>query len=172
MRRLWISSRGYHTGHRRGFTLVELLVTIVVLGILASISMKIVDAKKRAYVATMKSDLRNMAMAQELFYSNSLSYTSLVGDGMGLGCPRSMGIALATCPGVDWSPSPNVIVELFGDEAGFSSRLTHTNIPDRCAIFTGSPGTVFAPATQDGLLVCEGIGSGMGMGGPPPGTGM
>jgi prepilin-type N-terminal cleavage/methylation domain-containing protein len=32
---------------RRGFTLVELLVTALVLGILASISMRVIDVKER-----------------------------------------------------------------------------------------------------------------------------
>ena len=164
MRRLWIWSRGDQTGHLRGFTLIELLVTIVILGILASISIKIVDSKRHAYLATMKSDLRNMATAEESYYSDNLTYTSQIGDGMGLGCPRSMGIALPACPGVDWGPSPGVIVELFGDGAGFSSRMTHTNSPDRCSLFSGSPGTVFPPAVEDGLLVCDGAGGGSGMG--------
>ena len=178
MRRLWIWSRGYHARDRRGFTLIELLVTIVVLGILASISLKIVGAKRHAYVATMQSDLHNMTTAQEMFYSDNLTYTSLIGDGMGMGCGMGQGLGWMGCPGVTWSPSPGVSVELYGDGAGFSSRMTHTNSAERCAIFSGSPGTVFEPATQDGLLVCDGAGGGGGQGmgpppmGPPPGMGM
>ena len=167
MRRLWIG--------KRGFTLIEMLVTVVILGILSSISVKVVSAKRNAYIAAMKSDLRNLAVAQEAFYYDNAKYTSLIGDGMGLGCPRSEEKAFPVCPGVDWRPSPGVNPQLFGDETGFSGVMTHDKIPDRCSIFRGLPTIVYPPATEDGMLVCDGaggsggggMGMGMGMGGPP-----
>ena len=51
--------------------------------------------------------------------------------------------------------------------------MTHVKIPDRCALFRGLPTIVHAPATEDGMLVCDGAGGvggtgmGMGMGGAP-----
>lgn len=164
MRRLWT--------RRRGFTLVEMLVTIVILGILASIAFKVIDAKRNAFIATMKSDLRNLASAEEAyFYDNSL-YTSVIGDGMGNSCDQGRIDFAATwmgCPGVDWRPSPGVRPQLYGDAMGFSGRMTHQRITDQCALYRGLPTIVYLPAAEDGTLVCDdapGSGMGMGMDGP------
>ena len=48
---------------RKGFTLVELLVVTVLLGILAAIAIaQFVSAKDNAYMASMKSDFSNLAI--------------------------------------------------------------------------------------------------------------
>ena len=146
----------YHGG-RSGFTLIELIVVTVIIGILASITAKLVGAKKHAYLAEMKSDLRHLAAAEEAFHGDNFTYTGTIGVGMGMG----MGVGMA---GLDFDTSPGVVLELFGDGAGFSGRTTHASIPDRCALFLGSPATIYAPATAEGLMVCDGGGVGMGMG--------
>lgn len=59
-----MGKRVRHGPNRRGFTLVELLVTVVIIGILAAISLKMVNVRDRAYEAQMVSDLRNLVSAQ------------------------------------------------------------------------------------------------------------
>ena len=50
----------------RGFTLIELLIVVVIIGILAAIAIpKFANSKEKAYIAAMKSDLRNILTAQE-----------------------------------------------------------------------------------------------------------
>lgn len=63
--------------NRRGFTLIELLVVVVVIGILAALGIpKYASSKSKAYVTTMKSDLRHLINAEENFFSDSARYTA------------------------------------------------------------------------------------------------
>ena len=62
---------------RRGFTLIELLIVVVIIGILAAIAIpKFANTKDRAVLAQMKSDLRNLATAEEAFFYDSAAYTT------------------------------------------------------------------------------------------------
>src|SRR5438876_9851347 len=61
----------------RGFTLIELLIVVVIIGLLASIAIpKLANTKQKAYVAQMKSDLKNLATAEEGFFYDSAFYTT------------------------------------------------------------------------------------------------
>jgi len=60
-----------------GMTLLELLVVIAVIGILAAISMQeFNNHRRRAIDSSMRSDLRNAAMAMESYYAENLEYPS------------------------------------------------------------------------------------------------
>ena len=55
--------------NRKGFTLIELLIVVVIIGILAAIAIpKFASTKEKAYLASMKSDLRNGATAEEGYF--------------------------------------------------------------------------------------------------------
>jgi type IV pilus assembly protein PilA len=64
--------------NKRGFTLIELLIVVVIIGILAAIAIpKFANTKDKAYVAAMKSDLRNLATYEEQYAAdNNGSYFS------------------------------------------------------------------------------------------------
>ena len=64
--------------NKKGFTLIELLIVVVIIGILAAIAIpKFANTKEKAYVASMKSDLRNLVTAQEAYFSdNNSTYAS------------------------------------------------------------------------------------------------
>jgi len=63
--------------NRKGFTLIELLIVVVIIGILAAIAIpKFANTKEKAYLASMKSDLRNLVTAEEAYFSD---YTTYVG---------------------------------------------------------------------------------------------
>ena len=58
--------------NRQGFTLIELLIVVVIIGILAAIAIpKFANTKDKAYVAAMKSDLRNLATYEEQYAADN-----------------------------------------------------------------------------------------------------
>jgi prepilin-type N-terminal cleavage/methylation domain-containing protein len=58
--------------NNKGFTLIELLIVVVIIGILAAIAIpKFAKTKEKAYLASMKSDLRNMATYEESYAADS-----------------------------------------------------------------------------------------------------
>src|ERR1041385_1707609 len=105
----------------RGFTLIELLVVIVIIGILAGIAIpKFAGTKEKAYVAAMKSDLRNLATYEESYAADSAGvYFS--GNGVAQG----------------FTPSQNITVTataITGPPASWTATASHTLTPKTCAV--------------------------------------
>jgi prepilin-type N-terminal cleavage/methylation domain-containing protein len=62
---------------KKGFTLIELLIVVVIIGILAAIAIpKFASTKEKAYIASMKSDLRNLATSEEAYFSDKNFYSA------------------------------------------------------------------------------------------------
>lgn len=62
---------------RAGFTIVELLIVIVVIGILAAITIvSYRGIQERATFTSLKSDLRSLNTAVQLYHANTGSYPS------------------------------------------------------------------------------------------------
>jgi type IV pilus assembly protein PilA len=63
---------------KKGFTLVELLVVVAIIGILAAIAIPQFAAyRKRAYNSAAESDLRNFKTAMEGYYADNQQYPAL-----------------------------------------------------------------------------------------------
>jgi prepilin-type N-terminal cleavage/methylation domain-containing protein len=59
--------------NKRGFTLIELLVVIAIIGLLATIVLvSLNNARNKANNAKIKSDLSQMMLAVEMFYSDAV----------------------------------------------------------------------------------------------------
>ena len=120
----------------KGFTLIELLIVVVIIGILAAIAIpKFSQTREKAYVSAMKSDLKNLASQQEIYYADHYVYTS---SSTALGFANSEGVSLGTVTvtGVGWSAS-----------------ATHSGTSDTCAVFYGDASAV-SPATVAGAVTC------------------
>lgn len=62
---------------RNAFTLIELLIVVVIIGILASIAIpKFANTKQQAYLATLRADLRNLVEAEEAYFADNAVYTT------------------------------------------------------------------------------------------------
>jgi len=96
-------------GMRPGFTLLELLAVVTVIGILAAIAIaKYGQTKRRAVISVMKGDLHNLTVLAESYYSTNSTY-----DGF-------------TPP----APSRGVIIEYKGTGGGWTALARHPEAPD------------------------------------------
>jgi len=124
----------------KGFTLIELLIVVVIIGILAAIAIpKFSATREKAYFAAMKSDLKNLASQQEIYYSDAYAYTSSAND---LGFVSSEGVTVSLS---------NV------SNTGWAATATHSALAttEGCGIYYGNAS---APALgspgQAGELAC------------------
>ncbi len=122
---------------RDGFTLIELLIVVVIIGILASIAIpKWASVRERAYLASIKSDLKNLATLQDVYHNGNYTYSTSFTD-------------------LEFGPSDGITL-VIGDAAGtgWSASAVHQGLPGEvCAMYHGGSAPV-APATVESVVMC------------------
>ena len=123
---------------RNGFTLIELLMVVVIIGLLAAIAIpKFTNTKEKAYISTMKTDLRNLATAEEAFFYDSAKYT----------------VTFAQMN--NYAPTVGVAITVNEATAkGWSATAISVNTSRKCYVFSGTAAPV-GTATIEGNISCS-----------------
>ncbi len=118
--------------------LIAIAVTIaavVVIGILAAIAIpKFANTKEKAYIAAIKTDLRNLATAEEGYFADHKRYTGHL-DSL-----------------TAFQLSPNVTATLAADSVGWSATAKHSSAAISCTIGVG---TKVEQGFADGQVHCR-----------------
>lgn len=125
---------------RKGFTLIELLIVVVIIGILAAIAIpKFSTTREKAFLAAMKSDLKNVAYLQEVYHNENFTFTTSLGD-------------------MNFAGSDGVTITINeATNTGWAAVATHQGIPsEQCGVYHGSAAAGNgSPATVVGVVSCS-----------------
>ena len=126
--------------NNKGFTLIELLIVVVIIGILAAIAIpKFSATREKAYFAAMKSDVKNLASQEEIYYADNYAYTS-------------------SKTALTFVASSGVTVDIAASSSGWSASATHSALgaTQGCAIYYGTATAPTSPTTptSPGEVAC------------------
>src|SRR5437763_9474401 len=106
--------------NRKGFTLIELIIVMAIIGLLAAIAIpQLTNTKERAHIAAMRSDLRNLVTVEESYFADSQKYSANPGAAYRVSAGNEMPTITTT-------------------QDGWSASMTSSSSAQVCAVFIGS----------------------------------
>ena len=123
--------------NRPGFTFIELLTVLVVIGVLAGMAVpRIRNMKARSYQATLRSDLGALRTAEEVYYAENLRYTT-------------------DLSALDFRMSSNVAITIETTDPlkGWKASARHLWLATPCTTAAGSD----AVGVEAGAIVCANV---------------
>ncbi len=134
-----------------GFTLVELLFVTVLISLIAAIAVhKVTKIKDVATLAVLRSDLKAVTLAQEVYHAETGGFFTQTDPNGGKGpaftkSKKKLGV----------EPSPNIRLQIRGNKKGWTARAQHKEKGGlRCAVSHGDV-KPFKPAEQEGVIACQ-----------------
>ena len=124
---------------RPGFSFIELLVVMVVMGVLASIGVpRIRNMKERSYQATLRSDLGVLRTAQEAYFTENHRYATDTTD-------------------LEFRASTNVTVMIVSEDPykGWKAAAKHRWLDSPCTTAAGDE----AIGVESGAIICANLGT-------------
>jgi prepilin-type N-terminal cleavage/methylation domain-containing protein len=121
-----------------GFTFVEVLTVLLLIGVLVTIAWTRYDRSyEKALVATMMSDLRNAATAQELYHRLHLTYAS----------DKDL---------LDIDPSPKSTMHITeATPRGWAGWNEIERAEERCELYVGDAASPLGIAANSERVACE-----------------
>ncbi|TVP56728.1 MAG: prepilin-type N-terminal cleavage/methylation domain-containing protein [Gemmatimonadales bacterium] len=125
---------------RAGFTLVELLIVVLIIGILAMIAIpRYMESRAHAFRSAAISDLRNLWTSQEIYWSDDTGYSNSLEE-------------------LDVRPSRGVDLTITAaSNEGWAAQASHSFFPAMtCGIYYGSADPSDGePAEVPGVVSCS-----------------